>query len=55
MPPSRKAIRMTPIDPFERQLPVALTRLADPRTPDYLTDILGADRPYAAAVRLALP
>lgn len=32
---------MTPIDPFERQLPVALTRLADPRTPDYLTDILG--------------
>lgn len=32
---------MTPIDPFERQLPVALTRLAEPRTPDYLTDILG--------------
>lgn len=32
---------MTPIDPFERQLPAALTRLADPRTPDYLTDILG--------------
>ena len=32
---------MTPIDRFERQLPVALTELADPRTPDYLVDILG--------------
>lgn len=32
---------MTPIDRFERQLPAALTDLADPRTPAYLTDILG--------------
>ena len=32
---------MTPIDRFERQLPTALTDLADPRTPDYLVDILG--------------
>ena len=32
---------MMPIDRFERQLPMALTDLADPRTPDYLTDILG--------------
>ncbi len=32
---------MTPIDRFERQLPGALTELADPRTPDYLIDILG--------------
>jgi len=32
---------MTPIDRFERQLPAALTDLADPRTPDYLIDILG--------------
>lgn len=32
---------MTPIDRFERQLPGALTDLADPRTPDYFIDILG--------------
>ena len=32
---------MTPIDRFERQLPAALTDLADPRTPDYVIDILG--------------
>jgi dipeptidyl aminopeptidase/acylaminoacyl peptidase len=32
---------MTPIDRFERQLPAALTDLADPRTPDYFIDILG--------------
>jgi hypothetical protein len=32
---------MMPIDRFERQLPVALTDLADERTPDYLIDILG--------------
>ena len=32
---------MTPIDRFERHLPGALTELAEPRTPDYFTDILG--------------
>jgi hypothetical protein len=32
---------MTPIDSFERHLPSALTDLAAPYTPDYLTDILG--------------
>jgi hypothetical protein len=31
----------TPIDPFERRLPAALTDLAQPRTPDYMIDILG--------------
>lgn len=32
---------MTPIDRFERQLPAALSDLAQPRTPDYFLDILG--------------
>ena len=32
---------MTPIDRFERQLPAALSDLAEPRTPDYFLDILG--------------
>jgi dipeptidyl aminopeptidase/acylaminoacyl peptidase len=32
---------MTPIDRFERHLPAALADLAEPRTPDYFTDILG--------------
>jgi len=32
---------MTPIDRFERNLPMALTDLAAPRTPDYLIDVLG--------------
>ena len=32
---------MTPIDAFERHLPSALSDLAAPATPDYLTDILG--------------
>lgn len=51
---------MTPIDSFERQLPVALTDLADPRTPDYLTDILGRtagtrQRPAWASIERWLP
>jgi hypothetical protein len=29
------------VDRFERDLPAALTELAEPRVPDYLTDILG--------------
>ncbi|MEX1168850.1 MAG: hypothetical protein WEE50_01780, partial [Chloroflexota bacterium] len=29
-----------PTDRFERQLPVLLTELAEPRTPDYLDDLL---------------
>lgn len=32
---------MTAMDRFERILPAALTDLADPRTPDYLADVLG--------------
>jgi hypothetical protein len=31
---------MMPTDRFERQLPVTLTELAEPRTPDYLDDLL---------------
>jgi hypothetical protein len=31
---------MMPSDRFERQLPVLLTELAEPRTPDYLDDLL---------------
>jgi Tol biopolymer transport system component len=31
---------MMPTDRFERQLPVTLTDLAEPRTPDYLDDLL---------------
>lgn len=31
---------MTPTDRFERHLPVLLTELAEPRTPDYLDDLL---------------
>jgi Tol biopolymer transport system component len=51
---------MTPIDRFERQLPTALTDLAVPRTPDYLTDILGLtartrQRPAWASVERWLP
>ena len=42
---------MTPIDAFERHLPSALTDLAAPATPDYLTDILG--RTAATPQRLA--
>ena len=42
---------MTPIDAFERHLPSALTDLAAPATPDYLTDILG--RTAATQQRLA--
>ena len=32
---------MTTIDPFERELPGALTDLADAQTPDYFIDLLG--------------
>lgn len=32
---------MTTIDPFERELPVALADLADAQTPDYFIDLLG--------------
>ena len=51
---------MTPIDRFERTLPVALTDLAAPRTPDYLTDILGRtartrQRPAWASIERWLP
>lgn len=51
---------MTPIDRFERQLPAALTDLADPRTPDYVTDILGLtartrQRPAWASIERWLP
>jgi dipeptidyl aminopeptidase/acylaminoacyl peptidase len=47
-------------DRFERQLPSALTELADPRVPDYLTDILGQtartrQRPAWASLRRWLP
>ena len=51
---------MTPIDRFERQLPMALTDLAEPRTPDYLVDILGQtartrQRPAWASLERWLP
>ena len=51
---------MTPIDRFERQLPMALTDLAQPQTPDYLTDILGrtartSQRPAWASIERWLP
>jgi Tol biopolymer transport system component len=51
---------MTPIDRFERHLPMALTDLAAPRTPDYLTDILGRtartrQRPAWASIERWLP
>jgi dipeptidyl aminopeptidase/acylaminoacyl peptidase len=49
-----------PIDRFERHLPTALTDLAAPRTPDYLTDILGRtaatrQRPAWASIERWLP
>jgi len=51
---------MTPIDTFERRLPSALTDLAVPATPDYLTDILGRtaatrQRPAWASIERWLP
>lgn len=51
---------MTPIDRFERQLPAALTDLADPRSPDYVVDILGLtartrQRPAWASIGRWLP
>jgi len=51
---------MTPIDTFERHLPSALTDLAVPATPDYLTDILGRtaatrQRPAWASIERWLP
>jgi Tol biopolymer transport system component len=51
---------MMPIDRFERQLPMALTDLAVPSTPDYLTDILGRtartrQRPAWASIERWLP
>jgi WD40-like Beta Propeller Repeat len=51
---------MTPIDTFERHLPSALTDLAAPNTPDYLTDILGRtaatrQRPAWASIERWLP
>jgi hypothetical protein len=51
---------MTPIDTFERHLPSALTDLAAPGTPDYLTDILGRtaatrQRPAWASLERWLP
>jgi hypothetical protein len=51
---------MTPIDAFERHLPSALTDLAAPATPDYLTDILGrtaatSQRPAWASLERWLP
>jgi WD40 repeat protein len=51
---------MTPIDPFERHLPSALTDLAAPYAPDYLTDILGRtaatrQRPAWASLERWLP
>jgi hypothetical protein len=51
---------MTPIDAFERHLPSALTDLAAPGTPDYLTDILGRtaatrQRPAWASIERWLP
>ena len=51
---------MTPIDRFERHLPAALADLADPRTPDYFTDILGLtartrQRPAWASIERLLP
>jgi Tol biopolymer transport system component len=51
---------MMPIDRFERQLPMALTDLAVPSTPEYLTDILGRtartrQRPAWASIERWLP
>jgi len=51
---------MTRIDTFERHLPSALTDLAAPATPDYLTDILGRtaatrQRPAWASIERWLP
>ncbi len=51
---------MTPIDTFERRLPAALSDLAAPSTPDYLTDILGRtaatrQRPAWASIERWLP
>lgn len=51
---------MTPIDRFERRLPAALTDLAAPSAPDYLTDILGrtaasSQRPAWASLERWLP
>jgi len=51
---------MTPIDAFERHLPSALTDLAAPGTPDYLTDVLGRtaatrQRPAWASLERWLP
>ncbi len=51
---------MTPIDAFERHLPSALSDLAVPATPDYLTDILGRtaatrQRPAWASLERWLP
>ena len=51
---------MTPIDRFERNLPVALTDLAAPRTPEYLIDVLGRtartrQRPAWASIERWLP
>ena len=51
---------MTPIDTFERRLPTALSDLAAPSTPDYLTDILGrtaatSQRPAWASLERWLP
>lgn len=51
---------MTPIDTFERRLPAALSDLAAPSTPDYLTDILGrtaatSQRPAWASLERWLP
>ncbi|HET9083083.1 MAG TPA: hypothetical protein VFN41_01670, partial [Candidatus Limnocylindrales bacterium] len=51
---------MTPIHRFERRLPVALTDLANPYTPDYLVDILGRtaatrQRPAWASIERWLP
>lgn len=51
---------MTPTDHFERRLPAALSDLAAPSTPDYLTDILGrtaatSQRPAWASLERWLP
>jgi Tol biopolymer transport system component len=51
---------MMPIDRFERALPAALAELAEPRVPDYFTDVLGQtartrQRPPWASLERWLP
>ena len=51
---------MMPIDRFERQLPMLLAELAEPRTPDYLDELLwqtehSSQRPAWTSIERWLP